>query len=155
MRVLVVLGLIFTLGLTGCSELGMDVDINKDVIESAVSSGVDTAKDRLSEGYEDLTEAKNKVSGIVSDIKASGGLTESTIQIAVEKALKGTGVEDNVRVKLTAKNYEITVTDNEGNTLVSMKLSKDSDLLTKEGRAEITRKIKDFVTDTYDKLLAD
>lgn len=155
MRVLVVLGLVFTLGLTGCSDLGMNVDVNKDVIESAVSSGIDTAKDKISKGYEDLTEAKNKVSGIVSDIKASGGLTESTIQTAIEEALKGTGVEDNVRVRLTGRNYEITVTDNAGNSLVSMKLSKDSDLLTKEGRAEITRKIKDFVTDTYDKLLAD
>lgn len=69
----------------------MNVDVNKDVIESAVSNGIDTARDKISKGYEDLTEAKNKVSGIVSDLKASGGLTESTIQTAIEKTLEGKG----------------------------------------------------------------
>ena len=61
----------------------------------------------------------------------------------------GTGIEKNVKVKLVGKNYEVTVTDDSGNTLVSMKLAKDSDLLSKESRDKVIKQIKDFVGDVY------
>lgn len=155
MRKIVLFGLLMTLGLTGCSSTGLDVSINKDAVKSAVTDGVKTAKDKITKGYKDLEDAKTEVADLVSGFRTSGGLSEESIERVIKKALDGTGVEDNVSVKLTGRNYEVTVKDEAGNTLVSMKLSKDSDLLTKEGRAEITRKIKGFVEDTYNALFSD
>lgn len=155
MKKIVLFGLLITLGLTGCSGTGLDISINTDAVKSAVTSGVDTAKNKITKGYKDLEDAKNEVTDLVSGFRTSGGLSEESIERVIKKALDGTGVEDNVSVKLTGKNYEVTVKDEAGNTLVSMKLAKDSDLLTKEGRAEITRKIKGFVEDTYNALFSD
>lgn len=151
MKCFVVAGLVLALSLsaTGCSNSGLSVDINKDAVKSAVSSGVDTAKFKVTNGYEDLKKARNRISGIVSDAKSGKGLTEETVQTMIEEALEGTGIEKNVKVELVGKNYEVTVTDDSGNTLVSMKLAKDSDLLSKESRDKVIKQIKDFVGDVY------
>lgn len=151
MKCFIVAGLVLALSLSaiGCTHSGLSVDINKDAVKSAVSSGVDTAKFKVTNGYEDLKEARSRISSIVSDAKSGKGLTEETVQTMIEEALEGTGIEKNVKVKLVGKNYEVTVTDDSGNTLVSMKLAKDSDLLSKESRDKVIKQIKDFVGDVY------
>lgn len=151
MKCFIVAGLVLALSLsaTGCSNSGLSVDINKDAVKSAVSSGMNTAKFKVTNGYEDLKKARNRISGIVSDAKSGKGFTEETVQTMIEEALEGTGIEKNVKVELVGKNYEVTVTDDSGNTLVSMKLAKDSDLLSKESRDKVIKQIKDFVGDVY------
>lgn len=151
MKCFVVAGLVLALSLsaTGCSNSGLSVDINKDAVKSAVSSGVDTAKSKVTGGVEDLTKAKDKVSSIVSDTKSGKGLTEETVQTMIEEAIKGTGLEGNIEVKIVGKNYEVKVTDDSGVTLVSMKLAKDSDLLSKESRDKVIEQIKDFIGKWY------
>lgn len=151
MKSFVIAGLVLVLSLsaTGCSNSGLSVDINKDAVKSAVSSGIDTAKFKVTNGYEDLTKAKNRISSIVSDAKSGKGLSEETVQTMIEEALEGTGIEKNVKVTLVGKNYEVTVTDDSGNTLVTMKLAKDSDLLSNESRDKVVSQIKDFVGDVY------
>lgn len=151
MKVFVIAGLVLVLSLssTGCSNSGLSVDVNTDAVKSAVSSGIDVAKSKVTNSYEDLTDAKNRVSSIVSDAKSGKGLTESSVQTMIEEALKGTEVEKNVKVELTGKNYKVTVTDDSGNTLVTMKLAKDSDLLSKESRDKVVEQIKTFVGDVY------
>ena len=151
MKCFIVAGLVLALSLsaTGCSHSGLSVDINKDAVKSAVSSGVDTAKSKVTNGYEDLTKAKDRVSSIVSDAKSGKGLTEETVQTMIEEAIEGTGLEGNIEVKIVGKNYEVKVTDDSGVTLVSMKLAKDSDLLSKESRDKVIEQIKDFIGEWY------
>lgn len=151
MKCFIVAGLVLALSLsaTGCSHSGLSVDINKDAVKSAVSSGVDTAKSKVTSGFEDLTKAKNRVSSIVSDAKSGKGLTEEKVQTIIEEAIEGTGLEGNIEVKIVGKNYEVKVTDDSGVTLVSMKLAKDSDLLSKESRDKVIEQIKDFIGKWY------
>lgn len=151
MKCFVIAGLVLALSLsaTGCSNSGLSVDINKDAVKSAVSSGVDTAKSKMTSGFEDLTKAKDRVSSIVSDAKSGKGLTEETVQTMIEEAIKGTGLEGNIEVKIVGKNYEVKVTDDSGVTLVTMKLAKDSDLLSKESRDKVVEQIKDFIGKWY------
>ena len=151
MKCFVVAGLVLALSLsaTGCSNSGLSVDINKDAVKSAVSSGVDTAKSKMTSGFEDLTKAKDRVSSIVSDAKSGKGLTEETVQTMIEEAIKGTGLEGNIEVKIVGKNYEVKVTDDSGVTLVTMKLAKDSDLLSKESRDKVVEQIKEFIGRWY------
>ena len=151
MKCFIVAGLVLALSLsaTGCSHSGLSVDINKDAVKSAVSSGVDTAKSKVTSGFEDLTKAKDRVSSIVSDAKSGKGLTEKKVQTIIEEAIEGTGLEGNIKVKIVGKNYEVKVTDDSGVTLVSMKLAKDSDLLSKESRDKVIEQIKDFIGKWY------
>ena len=151
MKCFIVAGLVLALSLsaTGCSHSGLSVDINKDAVKSAVSSGVDTAKFKVTNGYEDLKEARSRISSIVSDAKSGKGLTEETVQTMIEEAIEGTGLEGNIEVKIVGKNYEVKVTDDSGVTLVSMKLAKDSDLLSKESRDKVIEQIKDFIGKWY------
>lgn len=151
MKCFIVAGLVLALSLsaTGCSHSGLSVDINKDAVKSAVSSGVDTAKSKVTSGFEDLTKAKDRVSSIVSDAKSGKGLTEEKVQTIIEEAIEGTGLEGNIKVKIVGKNYEVKVTDDSGVTLVSMKLAKDSDLLSKESRDKVIEQIKDFIGKWY------
>ncbi len=151
MKCFVIAGLVLALSLsaTGCSNSGLSVDINKDAVKSAVSSGVDTAKSKMTSEFEDLTKAKDRVSSIVSDAKSGKGLTEETVQTMIEEAIKGTGLEGNIEVKIVGKNYEVKVTDDSGVTLVTMKLAKDSDLLSKESRDKVVEQIKDFIGKWY------
>mgnify|MGYP007007776085 CR=1 FL=1 len=67
----------------------------------------------------------------------------------IEEAIEGTGLEGNIEVKIVGKNYEVKVTDDSGVTLVSMKLAKDSDLLSKESRDKVIEQIKDFIGEWY------
>ena len=151
MKCFVVAGLVLALSLsaTGCSNSGLSVDINKDAVKSAVSSGVDTAKSKMTSEFEDLTKAKDRVSSIVSDAKSGKGLTEETVQTMIEEAIMGTGLEGNIEVKIVGKNYEVKVTDDSGITLVTMKLAKDSDLLSKESRDKVVEQIKEFIGKWY------
>lgn len=151
MKCFILAGLVLALSLsaTGCSHSGLSVDINKDAVKSAVSSGVDTAKSKVTSGFEDLTKAKDRVSSIVSDAKSGKGLTEEKVQTIIEEAIEGTGLEGNIEVKIVGKNYEVKVTDDSGVTLVSMKLAKDSDLLSKESRDKVIEQIKDFIGKWY------
>ena len=151
MKCFIVAGLVLALSLstTGCSHSGLSVDINKDAVKSAVSSGVDTAKSKVTSGFEDLTKAKDRVSSIVSDARSGKGLTEEKVQTIIEEAIEGTGLEGNIKVKIVGENYEVKVTDDSGVTLVSMKLAKDSDLLSKESRDKVIEQIKDFIGKWY------
>lgn len=62
MKCFVVAGLVLALSLsaTGCSNSGLSIDIDKDAVKSAASSGMDTAKSKVTNGYEDLTKAKGQ-----------------------------------------------------------------------------------------------